>query len=89
MTEDHYWLEAILVIGSIVTFFTLIVMAFSGSLAGYFPFSTGHSAGLDGGHVLRIAWISVTTSRRDSFSPTSGTNFSWGWFRPRRWSPSR
>ena len=39
-TSPYYWLEAILVIGSIVTFFTLIVMAFSGSLAGIFPFSS-------------------------------------------------
>ena len=40
VTSDYYWLEAILVIGSIITFFTLIVMAFSGSLAGYFAFSS-------------------------------------------------
>ena len=40
VTSNYYWLEAILVIGSIVTFFTLIVMSFSGSLAGYFPFSS-------------------------------------------------
>ena len=32
-TSPYYWLEAVVVIGSIVTFFTLIVMAFSGSLA--------------------------------------------------------
>ena len=40
ITSDYYWLEAILVIGSIITFFVLIVMAFSGSLAGYFAFSS-------------------------------------------------
>ena len=39
-TSPYYWLEAVVVIGSIVTFFTLIVMAFSGSLAGMFPFSS-------------------------------------------------
>ena len=39
-TSPYYWLEAVVVIGSIVTFFTLIVMAFSGSLAGVFPFSS-------------------------------------------------
>ena len=50
LTSDHYWLEAILVIGSIVTFFTLIVMAFSGSLAGYFPFSS---------LVIPLAWMAV------------------------------
>ena len=50
LTSDHYWLEAILVIGSIVTFFTLIVMAFSGSLAGYFPFSS---------LVIPLAWMTV------------------------------
>ena len=50
LTSDHYWLEAILVIGSIVTFFTLIVMAFSGSLAGYFPFSS---------LVIPLAWMAI------------------------------
>ena len=50
LTSDHYWLEAILVIGSIVTFFTLIVMAFSGSLAGYFPFSS---------LVIPLAWMAA------------------------------
>ena len=50
LTSDHYWLEAILVIGSIVTFFTLIVMAFSGSLAEYFPFSS---------LVIPLAWMAV------------------------------
>ena len=39
-TSKYYWLEAILVMGSIIMFFSLIVMAFSGSLAGLFPFSS-------------------------------------------------
>jgi TRAP-type mannitol/chloroaromatic compound transport system permease large subunit/TRAP-type mannitol/chloroaromatic compound transport system permease small subunit len=39
-TSPYYWLEAILVIGSILLFFTLIVMSFSGSLAGLFPLSS-------------------------------------------------
>ena len=39
-TSPYYWLEALLVIGSILTFFTLIVKALSGSLQGYFPFSS-------------------------------------------------
>ena len=40
VTSSFYWLEAVLVIGSILTFFTLIVMGFSGSLQGIFPFSS-------------------------------------------------
>ena len=47
-TSPYYWLEAVVVIGSIVTFFTLIVMAFSGSLAGMFPFSS---------LVIPLAWM--------------------------------
>ena len=40
LTSKYYWLEAILVIGSILTLFTLMVMGLSGSLAGIFPFSS-------------------------------------------------
>ena len=40
VTSNHYWLEAILVIGSILTLFTLMVMGFKGSLVGYFPYSS-------------------------------------------------
>lgn len=50
VTSNYYWLEATLVIGSIVTFFTLIVMAFSGSLAGYFPFSSV---------VIPLIWMAI------------------------------
>ena len=50
VTSDYYWLEAILVIGSILTFFTLIVMAFSGSLAGIFPFSS---------LIIPLAWMAA------------------------------
>ena len=39
-TSHLYWLEAILVIGSILMLFTLMVMGLSGSLAGFFPFSS-------------------------------------------------
>ena len=39
-TSHLYWLESILVIGSILTLFTLMVMGLSGSLAGLFPFSS-------------------------------------------------
>ena len=39
-TSPFYWLEAITVIGSILVFFTLIVKGLSGSLQGYFPFSS-------------------------------------------------
>ena len=38
-TSNAYWLEAILVISALLTFFTLLVMALSGSLTGLFPLS--------------------------------------------------
>ncbi len=38
-TSNHYWLEAVLVIFSLVMFFTLLIMALSGSLTGIFPLS--------------------------------------------------
>ena len=38
-TSPYYWLEAVLVIASILIFFTLIIMALSGSLLGLFPLS--------------------------------------------------
>ena len=49
-TSPYYWLEAILVISSIVIFFTLIVMALSGALQGIFPFSS---------LILPLGWIGV------------------------------
>jgi len=49
-TSSLYWLEAILVIGSILIFFALIVMGFSGSLQGLFPFSS---------LLLPIGWAGV------------------------------
>ena len=39
-TSPLYWLEAVLVIGAILIFFTLIVKGLSGTLQGYFPFSS-------------------------------------------------
>ncbi|MCG8626584.1 MAG: TRAP transporter large permease subunit [Proteobacteria bacterium] len=39
-TSPYYWLEAILVIGSILMLFVLMVMGLSGSLVGYFPLSS-------------------------------------------------
>ena len=50
VTSKYYWLEAILVIGSILTFFTLIVMGLSGSLRGIFPLSS---------LILPLSWIGV------------------------------
>ena len=38
--SKYYWLESLLVIGSILFLFTLIVMGISGSLAGLFPLSS-------------------------------------------------
>ncbi|MGC6485585.1 MAG: TRAP transporter large permease [Candidatus Puniceispirillales bacterium] len=49
-TSKYYWLESILVIGSIITFFTLIIKGLSGSLAGYFPFSS---------ILIPLAWAGV------------------------------
>ena len=49
-TSPYYWLEALVVIGSIITFFALIVMAFSGSLVGLFPFSS---------MIIPLAWMGV------------------------------
>ena len=39
-TSPYYWLEAILVIGSIIIFFTLIIMGLSGSFEYLFPFAS-------------------------------------------------
>ena len=39
-TSSFYWLEATMVISSIIILFTLIVKALSGSLQGFFPFSS-------------------------------------------------
>ena len=50
VTSSFYWLEVVLVIGSILTFFTLIVMGFSGSLQGIFPFSS---------LLLPLGWMGV------------------------------
>ena len=49
-TSPYYWLESVLVIASIVLFFTFIVMAFSGSLAGLFPFSS---------LIIPLMWMAV------------------------------
>ena len=40
VTSNYYWLEAILVIGSILLLFTFMIMGLTGSLAGIFPFSS-------------------------------------------------
>lgn len=40
ITSQLYWLEAILVIGSILLLFTLMVMGLTGSLEGFFPLSS-------------------------------------------------
>lgn len=39
-TSPYYWLEAIVVIGSIIGLFTVLIMAVSGSLYGLFPLSS-------------------------------------------------
>ena len=39
-TSNHYWLEALLVIGSIIALFTFMIMGLSGSFAGLFPFAS-------------------------------------------------
>jgi TRAP-type mannitol/chloroaromatic compound transport system permease small subunit len=50
VTSSYYWLEAVLVIGSISDFLHLIVMGFSGSLQGIFPFSS---------LLLPLGWMGV------------------------------
>jgi TRAP-type mannitol/chloroaromatic compound transport system permease large subunit len=52
-TSKYYWLESILVISSILIFFTLIIKGLSGSLAGYFPFSS---------ILIPLAWAGVMYS---------------------------
>ena len=49
-TSKYYWLESVLVIGSILILFTLIIKGLSGSLSGYFPFS---------GILIPLAWAGV------------------------------
>ncbi len=49
-TSPYYWLEAVLVIGSIIMLFTLMVMGLSGSLAGIFPGSS---------LIVPLAWAGI------------------------------
>ncbi len=49
-TSPYYWLEAVLVIGSIMMLFTLMVMGLSGSLAGTFPGSS---------LIVPLAWAGI------------------------------
>ena len=59
-TSSAYWLEAILVITALVTFFTLMIMALSGSLTGLFPFSWLIIPLAWAGFIIGVAkWVSV------------------------------
>ena len=49
-TSPYYWLEAVTVIGSILVFFVLVVMALAGNLTGFFPLSWA---------VVPAAWMAV------------------------------
>ncbi|MDE2913253.1 MAG: TRAP transporter large permease subunit [Paracoccaceae bacterium] len=49
-TSPYYWLEAVTVIGSILVFFALVVLALAGSLTGLFPLSWA---------VLPLGWMAV------------------------------
>ncbi len=49
-TSNMYWLEAILVIGSLIVLFTLIIMGLNGTLAGYFPLSR---------IVIPLLWVAI------------------------------
>ena len=49
-TSSYYWLEAILVISSIILFFVLIVQSLSGNLQGIFPLSS---------LVLPLGWAGI------------------------------
>ncbi len=50
ITSPYYWLESLMVIGSIIILFTLIIKALSGSLHGLFPLSY---------LVLPLGWIGI------------------------------
>ena len=50
VTSPHYWLEAICVIGSILIFFVLVVMALAGNLKGLFPLSWA---------IIPLGWMAV------------------------------
>ncbi len=50
VTSPYYWLEAVIVIVSILVFFGLVVMALAGSLTGIFPLSWA---------VLPLAWMAI------------------------------
>ncbi len=49
-TSPFYWLEAVLVMASIIIFFTILVMALFGSLNGLFPFA---------GLILSLGWMGI------------------------------
>ena len=82
-TSHLYWLEAILVIGSILMLFTLLmVMGLSGGLAGLFPFSSLLlPAGWAGADVCRFCLGQDQQAGR-LFLLICGMNFSWVWSPP-------
>ena len=49
-TSPYYWLEAILVIGSILLLFTFMIMGLNGNLYGLFPFSS---------FIIPAAWVGL------------------------------
>ena len=49
-TSNYYWLEAILVIGSILLLFTFMIMGLNGNLYGLFPFSS---------FIIPAAWVGL------------------------------
>ena len=84
VTSKLYWLEAIIVIGSILALFTFMVMGLSGSFSGLFPFAN---------LIVPAAWGAVmiygsrwveSTSLLVSSSLTCGMNFLWVWCRRQR-----
>ena len=49
-TSNYYWLEALLVISSILIFFAIIVLALGGSLTGFFPLSWA---------IIPLGWMAI------------------------------
>ena len=72
-TSDLYWLEALLVVGSIVILFVLLVKALAGSLAGLFPLSS---------LVIPTAWVGLmwASSRWVKRRKPAGFFFSELWY---------
>ena len=89
VVSAFYWLEAVLVIASIIILFVLIVEGLSGGLVGLFPLSSVLvPVGWAGVMYAGSLWIKKTKPAGFSFL-SYGMNFLWGWYRHRHLSPLR